>query len=177
MFKILHIVSKRFKPFRQSIFSNCSLVSDSCRLFSLTWASSHLIAIITPNIIFGMGCDESDKPKENSSPESQINTRLVIPGYHHTDSKKWHGNSSCVYMVLLQFRFPDSSTSGSTSINNRGIASLSSTALLLLIISATVFQNPQSSHQQVPLTSFHETALIRLLFFLELRRASVPAVF
>ena len=119
-----------------------------------------------------MECDESDKPKENSSPESQINTRLVIPGYHHTDSKKWHGNSSCVYMVLLQFRFPDSSTSGSTSINNRGIASLSSTALLLLIISASVFQNPQSSHQHIPLTSFHETVLIRLLFFLDLRRAS-----
>ena len=36
MFKILHIVSKRSRSFRQSNFRNCSLVGASCLFFSLT---------------------------------------------------------------------------------------------------------------------------------------------
>ena len=162
MFKILHIVSKIFNFFRQSISSNCSLVSDSCRLFSLTWAS----------ITFGMGCDESDKPKENSSPESQINTRLVIPEYHHTDSKKWHGNSSCVIMMLLQFGLPDSFTRGSTSINTRGIASLSSTALLLVDHFCLCLSKSTKFLSACPIKFFSRNSSSSFLFFLELRRAS-----
>ena len=98
-------VSKRSKSFRQFISCNCSLVGVSCLLFSFTRASSHRIAIITPTIIIVMGCDESGKPMESSSPQSQINTRLLRPGYHHVCSKQWQGNSSCVDMMLLQLRF------------------------------------------------------------------------
>ena len=36
MFKIFHIVSKRFKSFRQSNSCNCSFVGASCLLFSFT---------------------------------------------------------------------------------------------------------------------------------------------
>ena len=36
MFRILHIVSKRSKSFRQPNFYNCSRVGASCLLFSLT---------------------------------------------------------------------------------------------------------------------------------------------
>ena len=110
MFRILPIVSKRSKSFRQSNFGNCSLVGASCLLFSLTRASSHRIAIITPTITIVMGRDESGKPMESSSPESQINTRLLRSGYHQVCSKQWQGNSSCVNMMLLQLRFPEASS-------------------------------------------------------------------
>ena len=121
MFRILHIVSKKSKSFRQS---NCSLVGASCLLFSLTRASSHLIAIITPTITIVMGRDESGKPMESSSPESQINIRLLRSGYHQVCSKQWQGNSSCVNMMLLQLRFPEVSSNGSTSIITRYARSL-----------------------------------------------------
>ena len=86
--------------------------------------SYELPAIITPTITIVMGRDESGKPMESSSPESQINTRLLRPGYHHVCSKQWQGN-----MMLLQFRFPEASSSGLTSINTRRTSSLSSTVL------------------------------------------------
>ena len=126
--KTLHIVSKRSKPHGHLSFSNCSLVDSSCRLYSLTRASSHLTAIINPTITIVTGCDESGFFMDSSSPESQIDTRLLCPGYHHVCSKQWHGNSSCVNMMLLQFRFPDISSGGSPSIILRCIFSQSSTA-------------------------------------------------
>ena len=107
IFYILHIVSKRSKSFRQSNSCNYSFVGASCLLFSFTRASSHLIAIITPTITIVMGYDESGKPMESSSPQSQINTRYLHPGYHNVCSKQWQGNSSCVDMMLLQLRFPE----------------------------------------------------------------------
>ena len=55
----------------------------------------------TPTVTIVMGCDESGKPMERSSPESQINTRLLRPRYHRFCSKQWHGNSSWVNIVLL----------------------------------------------------------------------------
>ena len=92
-FKNLHIVSKRFKSLRQADFCNCSLVGASCLLFSFTRASSHRIAIITPTITIVMGRDASSKPMESSSPQSQINTRLLRPGYHRVCSKQeWRRN-------------------------------------------------------------------------------------
>ena len=129
LFKILHVVSKISKSFRQSNSRNCSFGGVSCLLFSLTWTSSHRIAIITPTITIVMGCDESGKPMESSSPQSQINTRLLRPGYDHVCSNQWQGNSLCVDMMLLQLRFPDASSSGSTSIITRWTSSFSSTAL------------------------------------------------
>ena len=60
---------------------------------------------------------------ESSSPESQINTRLLRSGYHHVCSKQWQGNSSCVNMMLLQLRFSKASSSGSTSIITRWTSS------------------------------------------------------
>ena len=142
IFRISHIVSKR--SFRLSSCCNCRLVGASCQLFSLTGASGHLTAIITPSITIDTGCNESGKPMESGSPESQINTRLFRPGYHHVCSKQWHGNSSYVNMMLLQFRFPDAFSSGSNSIINRSIFChyhLLYCNLLLLIFSACVFQN------------------------------------
>ena len=112
MFNNLHPVSKKSKYFGQSSSSNSSLVGASCHLFSLTRTSSHQIAPITPIITFVMGCDESGKPMESSSPEFQNNIRLLRPGYHHVCSKQWRGISSCVNMIFLQFRFPDASSSG-----------------------------------------------------------------
>ena len=129
MFRILLVFSKRSKYFGQSNSYNCSLVGGSCRLFSFTRASSHHIAIITPTITIVMGSDESCKLIENSSSQTQINTRLLRPGYHHVCSKQWQGHSSCVSMRLLQLRFPDASSNGSTSIITQWISSFSSTAL------------------------------------------------
>ena len=125
MFKILHIVSKRSKFFGQSNYCNCSFVGASCLLFS----SSHRIVIITSTITIVMGRDESGKPMESSSPQSQINSRLLGPGYYHVCSKQWQGNSSCVDMMLLQLRLPGACSSGSTSIITRWTSSFSSTAL------------------------------------------------
>ena len=59
---ILHLVSKRSKSVRQSSSSNSYLVGASCRLFSLTWSHSRLIAIVNPTITIVVGCDESDLP-------------------------------------------------------------------------------------------------------------------
>ena len=81
-----------------------------------------------PLITIVMGCDESGKPMASSSPQSQINTRLLSSCYHHVCSKQWQGNSSCVDMMLLQLRFPEASSSGSTSIITRWNSSFSSTA-------------------------------------------------
>ena len=119
IFRVLHIVSKKSKSFRQSNSCNCSFVGACCLLFSFTRASSYRIAIITPTITIVMGCEESCKPMESGSPQSQINTRLLRPGYHHVCNKQWQGNSSCVYMMLLHLRFPEASSSGSTSIITR----------------------------------------------------------
>ena len=84
---------------------------------------------VTPTITIVMGCGESSKPMESSSPHSQINTRLLRPGYHHVCSKQWQRNSSCVDIMLLQLRFPEASSSGSTSIITRFTSSFPSTAL------------------------------------------------
>ena len=76
-----------------------------------------------------MGCYESVKPMESSSPQSQIKTRLLRPGYHHVCSKQCQGISSCVDMMLLQLRFSEASISGFSSIITRWTSSSSSTAL------------------------------------------------
>ena len=129
IFRILHVVSQRSKSFRQSNSCNYSFVGVSCRLFSFTRASSHFITILIPTITIVMGCDDSGKPMESISPQSQINTRLLRPEYHHVCSKQGQGNSSCVNLMLLQLRFPEASSCGSTSIITRWISSFSSTAL------------------------------------------------
>ena len=59
MCKILYLVSKISKFFRQSSSSSCSFIGISCRLFSFTLISSQRITIITTAITIVMGCDES----------------------------------------------------------------------------------------------------------------------
>ena len=106
----------------------------------------HRIAIIKPNITIVLGSFESGKALESSSPESQINTRLLRPGYYHVCSKQWHGNSLCFNMMLLQLCFPDISSNGSTSSILGGFQQfcLLHYKLSLLILSVSVFQKTQN---------------------------------
>ena len=48
MFKILHIVPKKSKYFRQSNFCNCSLVGAACLLFSFSLSLWAVVSLVNP---------------------------------------------------------------------------------------------------------------------------------
>ena len=158
-----------YKLFFLLCFDRCLLAYsyNHAVMLALNHGISRLLAYILLTFIgISRFCNESAKSMESSSPESQINTRLLRPGFQHFCSKQRHGNASgstscfsnSVFLTLPAVVPIPSSPGGFRHYRPLHCN------LLLLIFSACVFQG---SHWHIPQTFFQVSVLIRILFFLD----------